>query len=194
MNEPTDEIIEAAQRGDRDAQDALARWSMGPLQGYVRRRMGGLLRSLESSADLAQSVCAEVLTDLPRFESGQEDGFRRWLMTCAERKILKRCRFHSQEKRDSKRRTPQSDTTLGSIQSADSSPSQQAMMIEEIGRLEEALDKLPEDYREVIVLTRLVGHSHEEAAKRMGKTVPATWTLLSRALARLAVSMEDDEP
>lgn len=191
MNEPSDEIIAAAQRGDPAARDALARWSLGPLQGYVRRRMGGVLRSLESSADLAQSVCAEVLTDLPRFESGQRDGFRRWLMTCAERKILKRCRFHQQEKRDSRRRASPKDSTLGSVASPDSSPSQHAMLIEELGRLEAALKRLPQDYREVIVLTRLVGHSHEETARRMGKTVPATWTLLSRALARLAVMMED---
>ena len=191
MNEPTHEVIEAAKRGEPAARDALLRWSMEPLQGYVRRRMGGLLRSLESSADLAQSVCAEVLTDLSRFESDHGEGFRGWLMTCAERKILKRCRFHRQEKRDARLREPQPDVALSARPAGGESPSQQAMLVEEIERLESALDQLPPDYREVIVLTRLVGCTHEEAAERMQKTVAATWSLLSRALARLALKMEE---
>ena len=42
----------------------------------------------------------------------------------------------------------------------------------------------------VVVLVRLQGLGHAEAARRMGRTESATRTLLSRALARLATELE----
>ena len=51
--------------------------------------------------------------------------------------------------------------------------------------LAEALSRLPEDYREVIVLRNLEGLSHEDVAARMGRAVGAVRMLWMRALARL---------
>jgi RNA polymerase sigma-70 factor (ECF subfamily) len=49
----------------------------------------------------------------------------------------------------------------------------------------EALYRLPEDYREVIVLPNLEGLSHEEVAARMGRAVGAVRMRWLRALPRL---------
>ena len=51
--------------------------------------------------------------------------------------------------------------------------------------LAEALSRLPEDYREVIVLRNLEGLSHEEVAARMGRGIGAVRMLWLRALSRL---------
>jgi RNA polymerase sigma-70 factor (ECF subfamily) len=51
--------------------------------------------------------------------------------------------------------------------------------------LAEALSRLPEDYRKVIVLRNLEGLSHEEVATRMGRAVGAVSMLWLRALSRL---------
>jgi RNA polymerase sigma-70 factor, ECF subfamily len=61
---------------------------------------------------------------------------------------------------------------------------------EELGRLEAAFARLDADYREVIVLARVVGLSHAEIAARMGRTESATWNLLARALAKLSTELE----
>jgi len=45
--------------------------------------------------------------------------------------------------------------------------------------------------REVIVLVKLSGLSHAEAARRLGRTEGSTRVLLSRALARLATRLEE---
>ena len=51
--------------------------------------------------------------------------------------------------------------------------------------LAEVLARLPDDYREVIVLRNLEGLSHEEVAARMGRGVGAVRMLWVRALARV---------
>ena len=62
--------------------------------------------------------------------------------------------------------------------------------------LAEVLSRLPDDYREVIVLRNLQGLSHEEVAARMGRNVGAVRMLWVRALARLREAMQaaGDQP
>ena len=57
---------------------------------------------------------------------------------------------------------------------------------EAIDRIEAAFDALPEHYREVIVLARIVGLPHREIAERLGKTEVAVQGLLTRALVKLS--------
>ena len=58
---------------------------------------------------------------------------------------------------------------------------------EDLERIERAFAELPEDYREVILLSRLVGLSHREIAEDWGRKEGAIRVLLHRALARLSV-------
>ena len=54
------------------------------------------------------------------------------------------------------------------------------------------LAKLPDDYREVIILRNLEGLSHEEVARRMGRGTGAVRMLWVRALARLRTAFIDE--
>ena len=69
-------------------------------------------------------------------------------------------------------------------------PSRVAIQAEEVAQLEAAFDELPDEYREVITLSRIVGLSHEEIAQEMGRSPGATRVLLHRALARLGRLLE----
>jgi RNA polymerase sigma-70 factor (ECF subfamily) len=71
-----------------------------------------------------------------------------------------------------------------------SSPSQQAVRHEQAWWLAEALERLPEDYREVLVLRHLQECDFPEVARRMGRSVEAVKKLWARALARLRRSVE----
>ena len=57
---------------------------------------------------------------------------------------------------------------------------------EALERLEAAFRQLPDDYREVILLARMVGLSHAEIGRQMERTPQAVRVMLHRALARLA--------
>ena len=56
-------------------------------------------------------------------------------------------------------------------------------------RLAAALEKLPSDYREVIVLRHLEDLSHEEVARRMDRTPGAVRMLWLRALSALRAEL-----
>lgn len=55
--------------------------------------------------------------------------------------------------------------------------------------MEQAFEDLAEDYREVILLVRVVGLPHARIAETMERAETATRTLLSRAPARLSTRL-----
>jgi RNA polymerase sigma-70 factor (ECF subfamily) len=70
-----------------------------------------------------------------------------------------------------------------------SSPSVRAERNEELQRLAEALEKLPESQRQAIELHYLQGQSLAEVAAHLGRTKPAIGGLLRRGLDALRASM-----
>jgi RNA polymerase sigma-70 factor (ECF subfamily) len=70
-----------------------------------------------------------------------------------------------------------------------SSPSQQAIRHEQAWWLATALERLPEDHREVLVLHHLEECDFPEVARRMGRSVEAVKKLWARALVRLRRSL-----
>ena len=63
---------------------------------------------------------------------------------------------------------------------------------EALDRLEEALDTLKPEYKEVIVLKKIEGFSHAEIAERLGKSTNAVPMLLFRAMAALTIAYGKD--
>ncbi|QDU66456.1 RNA polymerase sigma factor [Engelhardtia mirabilis] len=188
-------LVERAGRGDREAIEALLLQHLARLRAFVRLKMGPVVRGRESSEDLVQSVCREVLEGLDGFEYRGEAGFRQWLFRRAEHKVIDRGRFWRRDKRDAAREVPATPLgdegeTLRGLESL-FTPSRDVAAHEELGRLERAFAELPPDYQEVILLARVLELGHEEIAERMGRSVSSTWSLLSRALARLASKLED---
>ncbi len=68
-------------------------------------------------------------------------------------------------------------------------PSQIAMQHEDEIVLASAIEKLPEDYQEVIILRNLQRLPFEEIAERMGRSGPATQMLWTRAIQKLQTLM-----
>ncbi len=148
--------------------------------------------------DLAQSVVREALEALPRFEVRGVGGFRRWLLLRAENKIKDRARFWRRDRRDAGLEVslagtsdPSEDRAVASALQHLATPSRVAQGREDLERLERAFAKLSDAERRVILLVRIAGMSHEDAAREMDRTVLATRSLLSRGMARLAISLEE---
>jgi RNA polymerase sigma factor, sigma-70 family len=191
-------LVLLAKEGRDQALKELVVRHVPALRGYVRLKMGGALREHESASDVVQSVCREVLGDLSGFEYRGEGAFRHWLFTAAERKLRDRARYWGRAKRDGARTTPlepgsQAHEVLDAYASI-ASPSQDAIATEELARIERAFDALPESYRQVILLSRVVGLDTEEIAREISQSSHYTRTLLSRSLARLASLLHDSAP
>src|SRR5205085_12230259 len=73
----------------------------------------------------------------------------------------------------------------GQFAAPGSSPSEAASRREQAVLFADALGRLPDDYREVIVLRHLEGLTFPIVAERMGRTVDSAETLWVRAVARL---------
>jgi RNA polymerase sigma-70 factor (ECF subfamily) len=73
-----------------------------------------------------------------------------------------------------------------------SSPSHQVARRETAVLLADALDRLPVDYREAIVLRHLEGLSFAEVASRMNRSVDSVEKLWVRALGKLRQAMVSD--
>lgn len=193
MERDTLQLAEAAARGDQAALRELLERHLPELRAFVRLRAGPLVRARESSSDIVQSVCREVLEKGERFRFASESAFRQWLFTTALRKLVDRREHWLAAKRDAGREQPigpesgaLDEERLVAAYRRLSSPSGHAVAREEIERLEAAFDRLSEDHREVITLARILGLSHAQIAERMGRSEGATRMLLARALAELA--------
>jgi len=190
-------LLESASQGDESAVETLLRRYLPGLRAFIRLRSGPLVRARESSEDLAQSVCREVLQHIDRFQHGNETGFKHWLFTTAMRRIQNKHEYWKAQKRDAARDVPidagrsegMNEALLTCYRSF-SSPSQHAMANEELERIERAFDALTDEEREVISLARIVGLSHREIGEKLGKSEGATRVALHRALIKLAERLD----
>ena len=192
MNGETACLLQEASNGGAVAVDALLTRYLPELHAFIRLRAGSRLLRREQSEDLLQSVCREVLEDASSFEYRGERSFKKWLYLTAQHKLYDRARFYGAEKRDVGRDVPlPTDPGYYSGYAAFLSPSRVAIEAEAVERLEHIFDQLPQQYAEVITLAKIVGLSHDEIAKEIGKSVTASRMLLHRALAKLAVMLSE---
>lgn len=207
MNEPQSESDDGASRddeallrravdGDERALETLVARHLPALRAYVRLRQGPLLSARESSSDVVQSVCRELIAGLDRITWRGQSAFRAWLYTAARRKLADRAAYLGAARRDVRREEQvapdDDDAGLLACYASVASPSGVAMGRELLTRIEDVFARLPDDYREVIVLSRVVGLERAEVAAQMERSEGSIRNLLSRALARLAEELESD--
>jgi RNA polymerase sigma-70 factor (ECF subfamily) len=190
--------IAAARRGEARAVDSLFARNLPPLVAFIRARSGRAIAARESAADIAQSVFREVLMDAERIELKGEAAFRNWLFMQATRKVLDRAKFHGRDRRDFGKEVaipeagPAADALLACYASI-ASPSHHAVAKEELERFESAVQKLPENQRDAVTMSRMVGLSYDQVAEQMGISESAVRGLVARGLAALSSSLDGDE-
>lgn len=189
--------IAAARRGEPAALDSLFARNLPPLVAFIRARSGKAIAARESAADIAQSVFREVLQDADRIELKGEGAFRNWLYMQATRKVLDRAKFHGRDRRDVAREVaipeagPGADALLDCYATI-ASPSRHAAAREELARFETAVQQLPDNQRDAVTMSRLMGLSYDQVAEQMGLTESAVRGLVARGLAALSGVLDDD--
>jgi RNA polymerase sigma-70 factor, ECF subfamily len=186
-------LLAAFRAGRVEAGGELLRRFEAWLKLLARLEIDTQYRGKFDESDVVQQVLLEAVRDLPKFRGLTEAEFTAWL-----RRILAHVlahefrRYRGTQKRDIRQEVSldqtlqRSSERLGQMLAASiSSPSQQAVRGEQELLLADVLDRLPADYREVIILRNLEDLSHEEVARRMGRNVGAVRMLWVRALARL---------
>jgi RNA polymerase sigma-70 factor (ECF subfamily) len=199
---PTADLIRRARAGDADALAGLVGRYREFVRLLVRARCGGRLRARVDSSDLVQETLLRVARHIGQFEGACEEEWRAWLARVAEREVIHQYRHHlGAAKRDASRErplTPPSSAGNGASRleqwwaRSQSSPSQAALRKERVLVLADALSRLPDDHREVLVLRHLEGLDFPEIAERMGRSHGAVRVLWTRALKKLRDELARD--
>lgn len=200
-NHKTQHLVALAKKGDPSALNQLCSVYGERVRRMIRFRLDRKLRSKFDSVDIVQDALLQALGGLEDFTYRNEGDFLRWLSRIAENKLYDTfVRFHT-EKRDVRREisfiNKESRSAENGSVGADgpirtTTPSIVASRKEALDRLEQALDELKPEYKQVIVLKKIEGLSHAEIAKRLGKNTGAVRMLLARALAALTITYGED--
>jgi RNA polymerase sigma-70 factor, ECF subfamily len=164
-------------------QDAVTRAKAGDSEGLhylyvryaddVRRFVNGLVRDQYEAEDITQNVFAKLMTAIKRYEQ-REVPFDAWILRVSRNAALDHLR--------AKRAIPTEE-----VRQVDVGRTQTGL---DRGRaLRQALEELPEDQREVLVLRHIVGLSPVEIADALDRTESSVHGLHHRGRRSLRASL-----
>src|SRR5918997_6081198 len=145
--------IARAKQGDASALHFLYVRYADDVCGYVQ----SIVRDPHEAEDITQSLFAKLLNKIQRYEQRQVP-FSAWILRVARNAALDHLRARRQIPFEEVRTTDEGHDEV---------------QFERFNSLREALDTLPEEQREVLVLRHVVGLSPVEIADRMKKTESA---------------------
>ena len=189
------DLIDRIQRGDREALSQLFDRYRRRLAVLIHYRLGSHLRGVVEIDDILQETLLTAFTQMNRFTYRTPGSFLRWLSRIMDHVITDTARYHGRKKRHAPELLPlRSESNPGGAEPVDSrTPSRLLAQDEALRLLLAKLDELPEDYREVILLTKVEGLSTQEAAERMNRSREKIALLLHRALKRFRGHKENRE-
>jgi RNA polymerase sigma-70 factor (ECF subfamily) len=160
--------------------------------------MGTELRGRLESMDLVQDAFVAALKGLDRFEYRDEGDFLRWMSKIAENRIRDNLKRLHADKRDIRKevhidhRVPTTADNTPRLHEPirTTTPSVIISVSEDLDKLENAMNILKPEYREVIVLNQIEGLSLKQIAEKLSKSPDAVRMLLARAMASLAAAFE----
>ena len=193
------ELIRDVRAGRENALGSLLEHYRNYLRLLARTGIGRRLQAKIDASDLVQETFLDAQKAFHRFEGVDEPQLARWLRQIMAGKIGNLVRHYcGTQGRDvglEQELAPdlEKSTELGKgLVAALASPSQQAACREEAVLLADALARLPNDYREVIILRHLDRLTFPEVAAAMGRTEDSVEKLWARALARLKLAFGDE--
>jgi RNA polymerase sigma-70 factor (ECF subfamily) len=143
------------------------------------------------ASDLVQQTLLEAHRDGERFKGQTEAERFAWLRKALHHNFLDACARARAGKRDAGRQALEADLTRSFVGlddllvAPDTSPSERAVRSEELTRLAEALERLPEQQRDAVLFKHIAGLTLVEVGERLGCSPTAVAGLLYRGRQRL---------
>ena len=186
-------LIQAARAGSREALGNALETYRNYLLLIAERELGDDLRAKGGASDLVQEAFLEAHKDFARFQGETEADLRSWLRTL----LLNRLSKFARRYRQTQKRGIGSEVPLDANQERgaglagdETTPSKMLMAGEHAQAVQLALERLPKDHREVILLRYQEQLTFEEVGRRMDRSADAARKLWWRALVRLQEELE----
>ena len=149
------DLMRRVQRGDQEAFAAFYDELSARVFGVVKR----VLRDRAMSEEVTQEIFVELWTQAGRFDADRGNAST-WALTIARRRAVDRVR-REQSQRNRIEELGHQRTT------GDDGPAEMVVSRLAAGRLRDAVDGLPEDQREVVVMSFIDGQSHGDIAAEL---------------------------
>jgi RNA polymerase sigma-70 factor (ECF subfamily) len=166
----------------------------------ARSHLDPRLRSKLDASDVVQQTLLQAYQALDQFRGRSEAELAAWLRQILARNLGHAVRDLGRDKRDLKRERSleaaldASSARLEAWWAAEqSSPSQQAEHKEQLVRLAEALETLPDAQREALVLHYWQSWTLPEIGRHLGRSSAAVAGLLHRGLKQLRTLLQEPE-
>jgi len=181
---PRDEsaLIQASQAGDPRALDELVRRNQDRVYSFAMR----MCRNVEDAKDILQETFLGVVRSIRDFRA--ESRFSTWLYRIASNACLKKRRrgvFDPEPEQeislDALMPRPDAEGRKPEIPDWSEDAERALLRGELVQQMEAAIDKLPREYKIVIILRDVEGFSAEETADLLKLSVPAVKSRLHRA-------------
>ena len=201
---PLDSLVSRARGGQAEALDELLGRYRHFISLLVRARFrGGRMAARVDSSDIVQDVLVRVAGHIETFEGVDQRAWEGWLRRIAEREVLRQVDQHlGAARRDAGRERPvaggaadgesPSLVLAGWLEASITSPSLAAVRKERAVLLADALARLPEDYRELLVQRHIEERPFDEIAQRMERSSGALRTMWVRALRKLKEAIAEE--
>lgn len=172
-----DPVVARAQAGDRAALEEL----LASVAPSIHRFGMRMCKNPHDADDILQDTLLAVAQHLPEFEG--RSSLSSWVFALTRSACARR-------RRGLKNKPAMSDEHVAEEPDTSPSPEAQAAQQELTVALGAALDSLPDDYREVILLRDIEGLTAPEAAGALGLSVDALKSRLHRAREALRVALK----
>ncbi|MCC6424413.1 MAG: sigma-70 family RNA polymerase sigma factor [Phycisphaerales bacterium] len=179
---PSDEeLVRAVRDGDGRAGDLLVRRHYQPLMRYLRR-LGG---SEHQAEELHQQTWVSVLDYLDRFDPTAAGGFKAWLFRIATNKANDHWRSQGRDK------AAKNGLRLVTEQEAPQAGSRMEGS-EQQQKLLRAIDALPDNQKQVLLMRYYSGLKFVEIAKSLGCPLNTALGRMHKAMLKLKQLMESE--
>ena len=194
----TPALLERVRGGDATALGRLLESYSNYLTLLARVQIGRRIQGKVDAGDVVQEVFLEAHRQIAHFRGTTEAELVAWLRKILAGQLALTLRRYLGTKgrdvnleRELGYQLDQSSQAMdGGFVASTSTPSQHVSRREQAVLLADALDRLPPDYREVIILRHLESLPFAEVASRMGRSEDSVQKLWVRALASLRKSMD----
>lgn len=181
-----DARIRAAVAGDVDAMTELLQEHAPAVERSLS--ISREWQSVLEPADVMQVTYLEAFSQITRFDPTRREPFRAWLQRIAENNLRDAIRGFERQKRPQPSRRVENPADADSASDlyallgvTSTTPSRVATREELVGRLNAALDALPDDYGRVVRLYDLQSLPIAEVSRQMGRSAGAVHMLRARA-------------
>lgn len=191
--------LNLARNGDVDARNQLFESCRSFIAVIARLQLHRRLQSKVDPSDLVQQSMLDAHCGFEAFQGVTSEEWLAWLKQIVRHNAIDADKhYRMAERRSLQKETPIDNLTLshhpGSPVDRGPSPSQFLLSAEQELRVATAIERLPVDYRSVVMLRNIERLSFDEVAGRLGRTRGACQMLWMRAIEQLRREMEGDVP